>query len=171
MSLSENKVVLDVRPHLREKNDPFKVIMDAVNSLGNRDVLELHATIKPTPLLGIMKLKGFSNEVEKLSDDHWVVTFTRKNKSGKIEAVYEVASDNEPAACESRIFTLDNRGLEPPQPMVRTLKQLEQMVPGDKLIITNDRVPVFLLEELKQLGYQYDVQQLADDTARVTIQK
>ena len=43
---------------------------------------------------------------------------------------------------------LDNRGLEPPQPMMRTLKTLEKMKSGDSLAIINDRRPMFLYEEI-----------------------
>ena len=39
---------------------------------------------------------------------------------------------------------LDNRGLEPPQPMMRTLAKLEELEEGQTLIIINDRRPMFL---------------------------
>jgi len=39
---------------------------------------------------------------------------------------------------------LDNRGLEPPQPMMRTLAALEQLPDDEELIINNDRRPIFL---------------------------
>ncbi len=41
--------------------------------------------------------------------------------------------------------TLDNRGLDPPQPMKRTLKNLDRMNSGEKLAIFNDRRPMFYL--------------------------
>lgn len=71
---------LDVRPLLREKKEPFQVIMETMNGLNDQgDTLVLHATFRPDPLLGVMKKKGFSSSVEKLEDedDHWVVTFVR----------------------------------------------------------------------------------------------
>jgi len=37
--------------------------------------------------------------------------------------------------------------------------------------IHNDRVPVFLLEELRNLGYPYEVEELSDGSAKVTIRK
>ncbi len=67
--------------------------------------------------------------------------------------------------------TLDNRGLEPPMPMVRTLEALESMTPGDVLTIHNDRVPVYLLPQLEELGASYRVEQDADGSARVRIVK
>lgn len=67
--------------------------------------------------------------------------------------------------------TLDNRGLEPPTPMVRTLEALESMTPGDVLTIHNDRVPVYLLPQLEELGASYEVEQNVDGSARVRIVK
>lgn len=66
---------------------------------------------------------------------------------------------------------LDNRGLESPMPMVRTLEALEARAPGDVLIIHNDRVPVYLLPKLDELGAGYRVESLTDGSARLRIVK
>jgi TusA-related sulfurtransferase len=66
---------------------------------------------------------------------------------------------------------LDNRGLEPPIPIVRTLEALEEMAAGDVLTIYNDRVPVYLLPQLEELGASYQVEEQADGSARVRIVK
>lgn len=176
MSENLNYVELDVRPHLKKKLEPFELIMETVKKLQKDDVFVLHATFKPTPLLSVMKVKGYVNKVEQVSDDHWVVTFVHKSNADVLDKVEIPApAHDEPAAAtpasEGKVYTLDNRGLEPPRPMVRTLAQLDNMAPGDTLIITNDRVPVFLLEELNQLGYTYEVENLENDAARVTIRK
>ena len=60
MNRSDARIVeLDVRPHLRKKLEPFQLIMDTVKTLGPDDIFVLHATFKPTPLLGVLKMKGF----------------------------------------------------------------------------------------------------------------
>lgn len=66
---------------------------------------------------------------------------------------------------------LDNRGLEPPQPMMRTLKKLETMKKGEELTIINDRRPMFLYEELELLGYTHDTEALDDGSYKITITK
>ncbi|MDR6881312.1 DUF2249 domain-containing protein [Bacillus sp. 3255] len=71
----------------------------------------------------------------------------------------------------SKIIELDNRGLEPPQPMMRTLQALEDSKVGSQVRIHNDRLPMFLIEELQRLGYPYQVEHQADGSARVTIEK
>lgn len=169
-------VELDVRPQLRNKLEPFQLIMDTVKTLGKDDTLILHATFKPTPLLMLMKGKGYRNAVRRLADDHWITTFVHKSRALPDDADMP-ADDPQPdahegvAAGEPEAFVLDNRGLKPPAPMARTLKKLEQARPGDMVIIHNDRVPVFLLEELQSLGYAYEIEEQQDGSAKVAIRK
>lgn len=200
MNRSDARVVeLDVRPHLRSKLEPFQLIMDTVKTLGPDDIFVVHATFKPTPLLGVMKMKGFAGKAEHVGEEHWKVTFVRKknrhwlDEPGTAGDAAEDAADCSPAAAENmadlssigtpqqeretgadrepRTIRLDNRGLEPPQPMIRTLAALERCQPGDEVVIHNDRVPVFLLEELKGLGFPYTVEEQPDGSAIVTIRK
>lgn len=66
---------------------------------------------------------------------------------------------------------LDNRGLEPPQPMMRTLKKLDEMKKGEKLAIINDRRPMFLYEELDERGYLHETEQQEDGSFKIMITK
>ncbi|CAB1128180.1 conserved protein of unknown function [Candidatus Hydrogenisulfobacillus filiaventi] len=53
---------------------------------------------------------------------------------------------------------LDNRGLEPPQPFMRTLEVLDGWGPGPhRLTIINDREPLFLYPELEERGLRWTV--------------
>lgn len=178
MTQQSRIVELDVREQLRSKLEPFKLIMDTVTSLEKDQTFVLHAIFKPTPLLTLMKTKGFANKVEKLADDHWVTTFVHKSRKAELEFITDEHASHDtdtecPAAVagEKQVHTLDNRGLEPPQPMVRTLKKLEAAAPGDEVHIHNDRVPVFLIEELNTLGYPFEIEEQPDGTAKIRITK
>lgn len=169
-------IELDVRPYLRKKLEPFQVIMDTVKTLEKEDTFVLHATFKPTPLLGLLKTKGYNNTVEQIDAEHWITTF--KHKSQKQQSNSEpaelISEEDLIPDCPERpaqTYELDNRGLEPPQPMIRTLAKLQKVQSGDKVTIHNDRVPMFLIEELNTLGYTYEVDDQEDGSAKVTITK
>jgi tRNA 2-thiouridine synthesizing protein A len=66
---------------------------------------------------------------------------------------------------------LDNRGLEPPQPMMRTLAALEQLNGGETLQIINDRRPMFLYEQLDELGHKHTTEPNEDGSYTITITK
>lgn len=178
---SHRTVELDVRPYLRKKIEPFQVIMDVVKELKKDQMFKLHATFKPTPLLRIMESKGFVNKTEKLDKDHWVVTFVNQQYKHLLQSVGEIDIEEQSTSTnqineqsesnERQIIELDNRGLEPPQPMIRTLSALERIRPGDEVHIHNDRLPVFLIEELNNLGYPFTVDEQQDDSVKVQIQK
>ncbi|WP_318616455.1 DUF2249 domain-containing protein [Sporosarcina sp. YIM B06819] len=169
-------VELDVRPHLTKKIEPFQLIMDTVKELNVEDIFVLHATFKPTPLLGVLKMKGFVNKVERKEKDHWVVSFVNKKYKHLLDIEDELISsakpsDGEVLVSEPKTISLDNRGLEPPQPMMRTLAALDRSHPGDQVNIHNDRVPVFLIEELNRLGCPFTVDEQSDGSVKVAIRK
>ncbi len=70
--------VLDVRPILDAGEEPFDMIMDAVDELGEGNVLVIHAPFEPVPLEGVLGEQGFDHVAEELGEDHWRVTFTRR---------------------------------------------------------------------------------------------
>lgn len=52
-------------------------------------------------------------------------------------------------------ISLDLRGLEPPEPLVRVLTALSTLAPGQKLMIFIPREPVPLYRILARNGYGY----------------
>jgi uncharacterized protein (DUF2249 family) len=51
---------------------------------------------------------------------------------------------------------IDNRGLEPPEPMVRILAALAKLPEGDSIIALMDREPLLLYPELERRGCEWD---------------
>lgn len=66
---------------------------------------------------------------------------------------------------------LDNRGLQPPEPMMRTLAALDELESGQSLTIINDRRPMFLFEELEQRGYSFQTTERDDGGFEILITK
>jgi uncharacterized protein (DUF2249 family) len=64
---------------------------------------------------------------------------------------------------------LDNRGLEPPQPMMRILEALESLRDDATLLAINEREPLFLYPELSERGYQYQTTPHPDGSFHITI--
>lgn len=66
-------------------------------------------------------------------------------------------------------LVLDNRGLEPPQPMMRILESLAGLPDGTTLLAINEREPLFLYPELAERGYQYQTTPHPDGSFHITI--
>lgn len=66
---------------------------------------------------------------------------------------------------------LDNRGLSPPEPMLRILDALDRLPANEQLIAQMDRRPVFLFPELEERGFAYSLEQQPEGWFLLTIQK
>ena len=68
-------------------------------------------------------------------------------------------------------LVLDNRGLEPPQPMMRILESLESLPDEATLLAINERAPMFLYPELEARGYRHQTTPHPDGSFHITIHR
>lgn len=143
---------LDVRPILRSGGEPFSAIMQAVNGLGSGQALRLLATFEPVPLYGVLGKKGFDHAAREIGGGDWEVLFTPKAQAADVQPARAGAAASE---WPEPVRHLDNRDLDPPEPMVRTLAAVEELRPGEVLCALLCREPVFLLPELGKRGLEW----------------
>ncbi|HZS83854.1 MAG TPA: DUF2249 domain-containing protein [Stellaceae bacterium] len=153
-------LTVDVRPILRAGGEPFAEIMTAVASLVPGQALRLLATFKPIPLFAVMAGRGFDHTERPIGGGEWEVLFT----PAAAAAAKPAATAAAPTA------TLDTRGLEPPEPMVRVLAALESMAPGSTLEAYTAREPVFLYRALAERGIAIGSEALGEAGYRHIIQ-
>ncbi len=148
-------VDLDVRPILRAGGEPFGAIMGAVNALKPGEGLRLLATFKPVPLFNVLGGKGFTHEAREIGGGDWEVLFrpggaaAGKAAGNPLKAAAAADTGAWPAPAKS----LDNRDLDPPEPMVRVLAATEAMAKGEVLEALLCREPAFLIPELDKRGH------------------
>jgi hypothetical protein len=156
---------LDVRAAQRAGQEPLADIMRAVRGLPPGGILALRNTFEPLPLYTVLGRRGFQSWARCLADDDWEIFF--------VQAVPAPARANteEPADTPARTITLDNRGMEPPQPMMRVLAALDASGSHDTIVALTDRVPLLLFDELNERGLSYTAEQQPDGAHRVTISR
>lgn len=147
-------VELDVRPILKAGGEPFAQIMQAVKWLAPGQGLRLLATFRPAPLLRVLGSQGFSSEAKEIGGGDWQVDFTPA-----VAPAAEAPTAPNPVApagaWPAPVRELDNRQLDPPEPMVRILAATEEMARGEVLCALLNREPVFLLPELAKRGHAW----------------
>lgn len=141
-------VDLDVRPILAAGGEPFSRIMETVVALGPDEGLRLLAPFRPVPLFQALGSKGFSYEDRALGDGDWEVLFYRTSA-----AEYQAVQSGGETEWPEPLMHLDNRDLDPPEPMVRILAATEAMQAGEVLSALLCREPIFLLPELEKRGH------------------
>jgi uncharacterized protein (DUF2249 family) len=168
---ADRMVDVDVRDDLRSGREPFARIMAARQGLPPGAVLRVRAIFEPVPLYAIMERQGLAHWTERLAEDDWRVWFhPAPSADAAAPRAPEAAADAETGGgdgVEDGTLVLDVRGLEPPEPMVRTLQALETLAPGGTLVQINDRVPRFLLPEAEARGFIAEVREQAGGPVRV----
>ena len=154
-------VELDVRESLRAGQEPFSRIMETVASLEDGQLLRLRTTFEPVPLFAVLSKRGFAHHAERHGPEDWLVYFRRLGSRAERGEAQKVASVLSP--CEQEVeagvleLRLDVRGLEPPEPMTRTLEALESLPATHVLLHVNVRVPQLLLPILRERGFDYSI--------------
>jgi len=143
---------LDVRPILRSGGEPFSAIMQAVNGLSAGQALRLLATFEPVPLYAVLGKKGFGHAAREIGDGDWEVLFTPQAPAANARPAPDGTATS---GWPEPVRQLDNRDLDPPEPMVRTLAAVEDLQPGEVLCALLCREPVFLLPELGKRGFEW----------------
>jgi TusA-related sulfurtransferase len=173
-----NVVELDVREDLRAGREPFSKIMLAVAQLGADDVLRLRTIFEPAPLFGVLAKRGFAHESTAHAADDWSAWFWRSDgrndataapASDRTDRSRDVAVDPASVADSDATVVLDVRGLQPPEPLMRTLAALETLPEGHVLVQINSRVPQLLFPMLAEQGYACEVDESRAEEVLVRI--
>ncbi len=71
--------------------------------------------------------------------------------------------------CQGGTRVIDAREMEPPEPFVRTLEELDQLGDDDELLVLLPREPFPLYRALEINGYSWRTTRLPDGTVEVRI--
>jgi uncharacterized protein (DUF2249 family) len=167
-------IELDVREELRAGREPFSLIMAARAKVPEGGTLKLRAIFEPAPLYAVLAKQGFEHRTEKLAEDDWVVWFHRTGGPHAAAGSAEGAASQERCGgCggDGDVVVLDVRGLEPPEPMVRTLAALETLPADHTLVQINVKEPQFLLPQLTERGFEFEVRRQGPQLVRTFIRR
>lgn len=165
---------LDVRPILAQGGEPFGTIMEAVAALAPGQNLRLLAPFKPVPLFHVLGQRGLDPTAREIGNGDWEVIFRPiggRQDSAPAEADSGTGQTANAETWPEPVVELDNRGLQPPEPMVRTLEGVEALSPGETLAALLPREPVFLFEELEARGHLWHGKSEPEGHYRVVIRR
>jgi uncharacterized protein (DUF2249 family) len=172
---AEQVVELDVRPVIAAGGDPLEDILSNVKQLQRGQVLRLVNTFEPTPLILLLEKKGFQAFVEMI-DKEMVVTYLYQT-AGKESIAWDVPPGVYPGWEQSlnkfggHVQQLDVRHLPMPQPMLAILETLDQLPQDAALYVFHRRIPVYLLPELAQKGFEYRIKEVNESEFHLLIFK
>ena len=139
-------LVVDVRPIFAKGGSPCNLIDESVAGLEPGQVFVLLVPFEPVPLYARLARAGYSHTAEKLSDGTWRIEFNKTSDPASTGPDRFSKTTPPPGGRET---LLDNRGLEPPEPMVRTLEAVDRLAADGKINMLSDRKPLHLFRELE----------------------
>ena len=169
----EQLIELDIRPVMASGSDPLNIIMEKVRTVQPGQVLKIVNTFEPTPLILMLEKKGFEAYVDIVNDDLVETYFHKIRKIGQVDNEVANANDWDKVlqSYGSNIQKLDVRHLEMPQPMLAILGALDELQKGSVLYVYHKRIPVFLLPELTERGFNYRIKEIEEGQVHLLIIK
>lgn len=171
----EQLTELDVRPVIASGSDPLNIILERVKTVQPGQVLKIINTFEPTPLILMLEKKGFETYVDDIANNLVETYFHKTGKNistdSKIEQPGSKDWDAILKSLGDQVQKIDVRHLEMPQPMLTILDALDRLQPGTALFVYHKRIPVFLLPELAQRGFDYRINEIKDGEVYLLIFK
>ena len=96
--------------------------------------------------------KGLAHRAIHHGEGDWEILFTPGAAATTAPRPAPSSHAGDGAGWPEPTQSLDNRGLQPPEPMVRILSALEQLAAGEVIEAWNDREPLLLYPELEARG-------------------
>lgn len=174
-SLKPSQIIeLDVRDIINSGEDPLPIIIKKVKEVPTGGALKIINSFEPTPLLSLLKKQGFENYVDTINDQ-LVETYFYKVGDNTVEINEAIEAnkgwDAYVAKFQNNIETIDVRQLEMPGPMMAILEALEKLPASKALYVYHKRIPVFLLPELKEKGFDFRIKEISDGEVHLFIFK
>jgi len=173
-SLTREQIIeLDVRPVISSGNDPLNMILEHVKAIRPGHVLKIINTFEPTPLILMLQKKGFETYVDQIDHDLVETYFNKKTEAGITDDGTRLQDNLDwETVLEkmgSKVQKVDVRHLEMPQPMHTILGALDQLPTDTALYVYHKRIPVFLLPELAQRGFDYRIKEVDEAEVHLLI--
>lgn len=161
---------LDVRPILATGKDPLKLIVEHTKALPVGQALKIINSFEPTPLMQLLGKQGFVSYADKISDDLVETWFYKEHEQAAAAvSIPDESWDDIFKRYSEKTRFIDVRALEMPQPMHAILEELDDLPSGRALFVYHKRIPVFLLPELAERGFQYRIREIKDGEVNLLI--
>src|SRR5690606_5733837 len=121
----------------------------------------------------MVEKKGFTSYSEAVAEDLFFTYFFKVSEvgDGTERDPLQAGEDWEELSDRYRggTVSVDVRDLPMPQPMVRILEALEALPVGQALFVEHKKIPVFLLPELRERGFDYRIKEIENQHVQLLI--
>ncbi len=175
INLKKKEIVeLNVIPIIKSGDDPLSLILKIIKGIKPGQTLKIINTFAPTPLIHLLNKKGFESYTEKINEELIYTYFHAPEQLSESDPTPKISGDKWEemlALYEGRTQKIDVRNLEMPLPMHKILEELSTLPADEALFVYHKRIPVFLLPELSDRNFEYQIKEIAEDEVYLLIYK
>jgi hypothetical protein len=157
----------DARPLLAQDKEPLGAIMRQAAKVRRGGFLVLDVPFDPAPLRRVLARKGFAAWGKPVADDHWRIWFLKDPDAARANEPGDDKAEKARIWQEGEATHIDVRGLEPPEPMLAILREIERPDGPSALTVHHEREPVFLYPELAERAWRHKL--IAGDPGEVRL--
>ncbi|MDF3078837.1 MAG: hypothetical protein K0S09_2726 [Sphingobacteriaceae bacterium] len=170
-------IEFDVRPILARNEDPLKAIVNKASQLKPGEYLKVINSFEPTPLITLLNRKGYQSYTSLEKPDLSITYFFKsQNQMEQDIAVGTFINtmanfDETLEKYRSKLKEIDVTHLEMPQPMHTILNEIKNLGPDQALFVHHKKIPVYLLPNLHDEGFEYLIHEEAPGKVSILIYK
>jgi uncharacterized protein (DUF2249 family) len=172
---SDKMSFLDVRPILDSGKDPLNDILAKTKELKTGEALLITNSFEPIPLYTLLGKKGFLHFTEKENNTYKVYFYKRNAEKAISQNPVKVLTVNSDVNLNENdfenIIELDVHELQPPEPMMKILENLDRIDEKSIMLVYHHREPHLLYPKLEERGYQVICNKLGEDNYKILITK
>ncbi len=169
---------IDVRPIIASGGDPLQMILKRYKALSPGELLCVINSFVPYPLIKLLEEKGAQCFTERMGDSlhhTWFLNDPTAKADVTKEGNVTLHGEEGFSALLTRFDTscvrhIDVRPLPMPLPMETILENLPALQPGEVLLVSHKRIPLYLLEELADADYAIHIYEAGEGDVRLLIQ-
>lgn len=169
-------IELDVRPVIEHGQDPLRQIIAKFGALCDGQILCIINSFVPYPLINLLSKQSLTY-TEQIQETHYTWFLKRQRHEGVTETSAEgIHMEDEDSFGrilsgfdEKQLTRIDVRALPMPEPMQVILHQLMSLPDSHALYVYHKRVPVYLLEEIRNEAFTIHILDLGVGEVRLLI--
>lgn len=167
--------VVDVRPLIKKKEDPFAMVMSLVKKLDTESALEILNSFEPIPLIRILKTKGYDCLTVKDGENYRTFIKVGISQNVPSESNHSICTseefENQLNKFNGNLIEIDVRDLEMPLPMVTILQEISNITDDKALLVHHKKTPQYLLPELSERGFNASILDIEEGNVKLLISK
>ncbi len=164
---------LDVRPVISVGKDPLSLIMQKLKAMKPGMVLKVINSFYPEPLIVLLGKQGFDSFSEIIEDDLVDTYFYKKAAFSNVAEQCQAGTKEEweiiLSKYKDKLQVTDVRGMPMPKPMLTILDALDNLKAETALFVYHERIPVFLIPELRERNFRFMIREVEDGGVHILI--